>query len=43
MIFKHKPEYLNFMPMEYDVLGKYLARFPEFAPLKKCRKDICRN
>jgi hypothetical protein len=34
-VFKKKPEYLNFMPMEYDVLGKYLARFKEFAPLKK--------
>ena len=42
-VFKHKPEYLNFMPMEYDVLGKYLARFPEFAPLKKMLADHLRE
>lgn len=34
-VFKKKPEYLNFMPMEYEVLGKYLSRFSEFSELKK--------
>ena len=34
-VFKHKPEYLNFMPMEYEVLGSYLNRFPEFSQLKR--------
>jgi len=31
---KHKPEYLKFQPAEYIVLGTYLDRFPEFAPVK---------
>jgi aminoglycoside/choline kinase family phosphotransferase len=34
-VFKKKPEYLDFMPSEYDVLGKFLDRCPEFIPLKK--------
>jgi len=34
-VFKHKPEYLDFMPMEYEVLGKYLSRFKELVALKK--------
>lgn len=34
-VFKKKPEYLEFMPSEYDVLGKFLDRCREFVPLKK--------
>jgi len=34
-VFKKKPEYLAFMPSEYDVLGKFLDRCKEFVPLKK--------
>lgn len=38
-IVKNKPEYLDFQPAEYIVLGEYLDRFAEFKPVKDMLKN----